>query len=122
VHQIIATLTAQARTPDQSRIFLYSVVDPSLRYELLSYNATRKTARLMGKEGEFEMKQFTHEKLQQMGYKLVREDELPQLTLAPMSAQAMEGAACGSKRCKGNLCPPDMWIKCPVKGGRFTIH
>jgi hypothetical protein len=118
VPQLIATLEHQSSEQPRSRIFLLSVVDPALRYEVLSYNGKKKRARLQGKEGEFDMGQFTSERLAQLGYRLVREEDLPKLELEPAPKPA-----CGvdGRKCNG-LCPPHLWITCPMKGGRFTLH
>jgi len=58
----------------KAKLYLVSVKDPSLRYEILKFNATTKTATLQGKRGKFEVKNFTKEKVKRDGYTLAQEE------------------------------------------------
>lgn len=57
------------------KLILVSVKDPTLRYDVLSYNAETKTAVCKGRFGEFDVKPFTKEKITRDGYTLEREKE-----------------------------------------------
>lgn len=56
----------------KERLYLVSVKHPELRYEILHFNATTKTATLTGRHGTFEVKGFTKEKVKRDGYTLER--------------------------------------------------
>jgi hypothetical protein len=59
----------------KEKLFLVCVKQPSLRYEILKFNATNKTATLQGRHGRFEVKGFTKEKVKKDGYTLIRETQ-----------------------------------------------
>ncbi len=52
----------------KQRLFLVSVKNPSLRYEILKFDVATKTATLTGKSGPFQVKGFTKEKVKRDGY------------------------------------------------------
>lgn len=57
----------------KAKLYLVSVKDPTLRYEILKYHEETKTATLMGRHGSFEVKGFTKEKVKRDGYTLTKE-------------------------------------------------
>jgi hypothetical protein len=62
----------------KAKVYLVSVQDPNLRYEVVRYNPVTNAATLQGRYGPFEVKPFNKTKIQKDGYRLVKEQEMEQ--------------------------------------------
>jgi hypothetical protein len=57
----------------KQNVYLQSVEHPERKYLVLKYDEATRTATLRGLLAPFDVKPFTKEKVQSMGYKLVKE-------------------------------------------------
>ena len=58
----------------KAKVFLVSIKNPDLRYEVLRFDKESNTATLQGQFAEFEVTPFTKEKVLKDGYTLVTEE------------------------------------------------